>query len=314
MAHQHKNTFSPEGKLRLSLFLSISILVGEVIGGVLSNSLALLSDAGHVFADVIALALSWYGVRQAGRPSNSRMTFGYHRVGVIVAVVNAITIFLIAAVILYEAYRRFSAPPEVDSAIMTLVALIGLGVNLFVALLLKMDQKHNINIRSAFWHAFGDALASIAVIAAGIIIFLTGQYWVDPLVSVVISFIILFAAWSILKEGLRVLLEGTPPDIDIGEMVRILKLTPGVVDVHDIHVWSITPEIRTMAGHILIDDIHVSEAGVIREEIEHTLKERFRIEHSTLQMECYACDTEELFCNLNDSCRKDKEHGPEHKH
>jgi cobalt-zinc-cadmium efflux system protein len=301
MGHNHNEDMLAAGnRLKYSLFLSAAILIAEVIGGLLSNSLALLSDAGHVFTDIIALSLSWYGVRQAARPSNSRMTFGYHRVGVIVAIVNALTIFIIAGVIVYEAYNRFRSPPEVKSTLMMAIAVVGLAANILVTLWLRREQRNNINIRSVFWHAMGDALASVAVIVGGIVILFTGQYWVDPLVSVLISVIILYAAWSIFREGFHVLLEATPKDVDIISMINALKGINGVKDVHDVHVWGITPELRAMNGHILIEDISTSQAADIRSEIEKVLRENYHIEHTTLQMECRRCKADELFCNLNE--------------
>jgi cobalt-zinc-cadmium efflux system protein len=306
MSHHHDDTFSAGNKLKYSIILSIAIFVAEVIGGLLSNSLALLSDAGHVFADIIALGLSWYGVRQAARPSNSRMTYGYHRIGVVVAIVNALTIFVIAAVILFEAYHRFQQPPEVNSLLMMIIALVGLSANLVVTWWLRREQRSNINIRSAFWHAAGDALASVGVIVGGAVILLTGQFWVDPLVSVLISLIILFGAWSIFREGFRVILEATPRDVDVLTMISTLKQIPGVKDVHDIHVWSISPEIRAMNGHILIEDISTSEAVEIRSNVEKVIRDQFHIEHTTLQVECQKCETTGAFCNLAD-CHHDEE-------
>jgi len=270
----------------------------EVAGGLLSNSLALLSDAGHVFADILALSLSWYGVRQAERPPTGRMTFGYHRVGVIIALVNAAGIFAIAMVIFYEAYRRWQHPPEVDSLPMLAAATVGLAVNIFVALWLRQEQRSNLNVRSAFWHALGDALASIGVIIGGIIILLTGKFLVDPIISVLIGFIIILAAWRILKEGLRVILEATPQQIDVNSMINTLNLVRGVKGVHDVHVWSITPEIHAMSCHVLIDDLLTSQAADIRSKIEEVLQQRFHIEHSVLQMECQECSANDLFCQL----------------
>jgi cobalt-zinc-cadmium efflux system protein len=306
MNHQHTHTLSTGNKLKYSIILCLIILVAEIIGGLLSNSLALLSDAGHVFADVIALGLSWYGVRQAERPSNSRMTFGYHRIGVIVAIVNALIIFVIAAVILYEAYNRFHQPPEINSRLMMIIAFIGLSANLLVTFWLRREQQENINIRSAFWHAMGDALASLGVIIGGAIILFTDQFWLDPVISVLISLIILYAAWSIFREGFRVILESTPRDIDIMAMVNVLKRIPGVKDVHDVHVWSITPDLRAMNGHILIEDISTSQAANIRAQIEKVVREQYHIEHTTLQMECQKCGSNELFCDLNGSCKPEE--------
>ena len=299
--HNHEEVQLAGNKLKYSLILSVTILIAEVIGGVLSNSLALLSDAGHVFADVIALGLSWYGVRQAMRPSDSRMTFGYHRIGVIVAIVNAVSIFVIAAVIIYEAYGRLREPPEVKSTLMMAVAIVGLAANILVTWWLRKAQRSNINIRSAFWHAFGDALASVGVIVGGIIIMLTGQFLVDPIISVLIALIILWSAWSIFREGFRVILEATPRDVDILKMIGALKSIEGVKDVHDVHVWSITPELRAMNGHILIEDISISDAAVIRSRIEEVIRDQFHIEHTTLQMECQKCDPADLFCKLTEN-------------
>jgi cobalt-zinc-cadmium efflux system protein len=239
------------------------------------------------------------------------MTFGYHRIGVVVAIVNAATIFLIAAIILYEAYNRFQQPPEVESTLMTIVAVIGLAVNVFVTLWLRRERKSNINVRSAFLHTMGDALASVGVIVGGIIIWLTGKMWVDPLVSVLISLIIIYSAWSILREGLRVILESTPKDVNVIEMIGILKQIPGVQDVHDVHVWSITPELRAMNGHVLIEDISTSGAEDIRAKIEKVVKERYRIGHTTFQMECQKCQSSEAFCNLNDKTCSEHEGGKE---
>jgi cobalt-zinc-cadmium efflux system protein len=300
MSHHEHDTLRAGNKLKISLLVSLIILVAEIIGGLLSNSLALLSDAGHVFADIIALGLSWYGVRQSLRPANSRMTFGYHRIGVIVAIVNASVIFMIAAIIIYEAYLRFGQPPEIRGTLMTIVAVIGLAANVFVAFWLRKEQKTNINIRSAFWHTMGDTLASVGVIVGGILILFTGALWIDPLVSVLISLVILYAAWSIFREGLRVILEATPKDVDVLAMIHSLKQVPGVIDVHDVHVWSITPELRAMNGHVLVGDIPASQAEDIRARIERVVREQYRVGHTTIQLESQQCRDGEAFCKLDE--------------
>ncbi len=286
-------------KLKFGIMLTGLILAVEIVGGLLSNSLALLSDAGHVFADVIALSLSWYGVRQTERPASSGMTFGYHRVGVIIALVNAVSIFAIAAVIFYEAARRWQQPPEVNSALMLGVAIVGLGVNVFIAFWLRREQQTNLNVRSAFWHVMGDALASVGVIIGAVIIMLTGWFIVDPIISMLIGLIITLAAWRILKEGLKVLLEATPQQVDVHRMVSTLKKIKGVKDVHDVHVWSISPELHAMSCHVMVNDLPLSRAGEIRRELEKVLRGRFDIEHSTLQFECRECGANDLFCSLH---------------
>jgi cobalt-zinc-cadmium efflux system protein len=306
MDHHRENTVSAGNKIKYGIILSLAILIAEIIGGILANSLALLSDAGHVFADIIALGLSWYGIRQATRSPDSRMTFGYHRIGVIVAIINALTIFIIAGVILYEAYQRFQHPPEVKSQLMMIIAFVGLSANLLVTYWLRKDQRSSINIRSVFWHALGDALASLGVIIGGAIIFFTGLFWIDPLLSVLISLIILYAAWNIFKEGFRVILEATPPDVDVPALINGLRQIPGVKDVHHIHVWSISSELLAMNGHILIEDTSVSQAEDIRVRIEKLVREQYHIEHTTLQMECQQCDCGGLFYDLNKRPGTDK--------
>jgi len=303
-AHHHPRQVG--SKLKFGILLTGFILVVEVIGGFLSNSLALLSDAGHVFADIIALALSWYGVRQAERPASRHMTFGYHRVGVIIALVNAIAIFAIVGVIFYEAYRRWQQPPEVNSSLMLAAALVGLGVNIFIAFWLREERQRNLNVRSAFWHVLGDALASIGVIIGAAIIMLTGWFVVDPFISVLIGLIIILAAWSILKEGLKVLLEAAPYQVDVSRMVDALRKIRGVKNVHDVHVWSISPELHAMSCHVLIADQMMSQASEIRQEVEEVLRREFDIAHSALQMECQKCGKNDLFCSLVPTPQKDE--------
>jgi len=304
--HTRNKALSIGNKFKFSIILTGLILAAEIVGGLISNSLALLSDAGHVVTDIMALSLSWYALRQVERPPSSRMTFGYHRIGVIVAVANAISIFAIAGIILYEAYRRFQQPPEINSILMMSVAFVGLAVNLFVTYWLRREQKSNINVRSAFWHALGDALASVGVIVGGAIILMTGWLWVDPLISVLISLVIGLAAWSILREGLRVLLEASPRNVDTDEMIKALRQVPGVKDIHDVHVWAISPQLNAMSSHVLIDDLLVSQAADIRKKLEDILRQRFSIRHTMIQMECQQCNPDDLFCNLN-SEQVDKE-------
>jgi cobalt-zinc-cadmium efflux system protein len=303
---EHAHGLTVGKKLKYGVFLSGVIFVVEVVGGLLSHSLAQLSDAGHVLADIMALSLSWYGIRQAGRPSSSKMTFGYHRVGVIIAITNAIGIFVIAVIIFYEAYHRWQQPPEVDSPLMLVAAITGLSVNIFLAFWLRREQRANLNVRSAFRHVMGDALSSIGVIIGAVIIMFTGWFVVDPLISVLIGIVIIASAWGILKEGLKVLLEAAPAKIDIDGMVEALKRIPGVKGIHDVHVWSISPELHAMSCHVLIGDVPTSEASEIRKRVEDMLRDSFDIEHSTIQTECAECAPNDIFCTLHPSqCEND---------
>ena len=215
------------------------------------------------------------------------------------ALANSLSSLPIDALIFYEASQRLGQPPEVNSLLMLPVAMVGLAVNLFVAFWLRKEQRGNLNVRSAFWHALGDALASIGVIIGGTIILLTGWVIVDPIISIMIGLIIALAAWRIFKEGLRVLLEATPPEIDVKKLVNTLGHVPGVRDVHDIHVWSISPQLHAMSCHVLIDDLPTSEAAAIRQKIEDVLGQQYDIGHSTLQMECEQCSANDIFCRLS---------------
>jgi cobalt-zinc-cadmium efflux system protein len=312
MQHNHHHGTTQIGnKLRAGVFFSLLILTAEIAGGILTNSIALLADAGHVFTDVIALALSWYGVAQSRRPADRRMTFGYHRIGVLIAVLNATTIVAIAAFISYEAIIRMGEPPEVNSIPMVIVATAGLAVNVFVASWLRKERIDNINVRSAFWHAAGDALASVGVIIGGIIITLTGFNIVDPIMGAGIGLVLVGAAWGILKDGLRVLLEATPSHVEVDRMVEALLEVSGVKDVHDLHVWSITSEMHAMSCHLLIADQAVSQAATIQKSIEELLSVKFKISHSTLQLECQNCEVGGVMCSLrsgHEECPDYKNH------
>lgn len=310
----HSHALPVGSKLKFGILLSAIILAAELIGGFASNSLALLSDAGHVFTDMVALTLSWYAVRQAQRPPSHKMTFGYHRIGVLIAIVNALMIFGIGYFIFSEAYHRFTEPPNVNSGLMVLVAAVGLAANLFMASWLRSEQKGNLNVRSAFWHVMGDALASVGVIIGGIIIMLTGLVVVDVVVSVIIGLIILVAAWQIFREGLRVLLEATPKEIDIAKIEASLKGIQGVKGIHHVHVWSISPEIHAMSCHVLIDDCPTSQANRIRQNIEDVLLKLYDLNHATLQMECSQCRTNDFFCQLTAGAEEGHHHEEGDKH
>jgi len=297
MQHTHSHP-AAGARLTLGIILSSVIFIAELGGGLLSNSLALLSDAGHVLADIVALSLSAYALRQASRPASHKMTFGYHRVGVIVAIVNAVAIFGIAGFIFYEAAQRLQSPPEVNSPVMLGVAVLGLVANLVVAFWLREARKESLNVRSAFWHVLGDALASVGVIIGAIIIMTTGFTVADAIVSAIIGVIIAASAWGILSEGLSVLLESTPAHIELNELASALKTVPGVIEVHDLHVWSLTPNLHALSSHIVIEDRLTSEAAQVRTAVEKLLSERYEITHTTLQLECQSCTPGGLLCTL----------------
>jgi cobalt-zinc-cadmium efflux system protein len=280
------------------VLLTSLILAAEVVGGVFANSLALLSDAGHLFTDLVALALSLVAVRQVQRPSNRRMTFGYHRVGILVALFNAVTLIGITGAIFLGAALRFRDPPEVEGGLTLAVAVVGLVMNGIVMGLLWRRQRANLTVHSAFLHVIGDALGSLAVIVSGGVILATSWFWFDPTISVVIGLIIAFGAWRILREGLSVLVEAAPAGLNVAELAAALARVPGVSDVHDLHVWSIAPGIRALSCHVRMDDRPISEGDRILGRVNELLAARFAIAHSTIQMETTECEPNAFGCCL----------------
>ena len=284
-------------RLRLAFALTLAILMAEVVGGLLSNSLALLSDAGHVFTDLFALGLSWYGLKQAERPASFRMTYGYHRVGIFIAFVNASTLIGIALLIFVEAFHRLSALQPVASGLMLTIATGGLLANLLVMALLKQNGA-SLNVQSALLHVAGDTLGSVAVVGGGIAIFFTQWYWVDPIASIVIACIILLGSLRIVRESVIILLEATPGSLDVSAVVRSMYGVPGIRDIHDLHIWAITPDIRALSAHVLVDDITIGQGATVLSRLNEELEAHFRIGHSTIQLECAGCDPNELYCTL----------------
>jgi cobalt-zinc-cadmium efflux system protein len=287
-------------RLALSLGLTAAFVIVEIIAGIFGNSLALLTDAAHNFTDVIALGLSWYAVKLATQPAHAGKTFGYHRVGILVALVNSTTLILIALGIFYEAWHRFLSPPEVDSAILIGVGALAFFINLGTAWLVKSGSEHDLNLRSTFLHLMGDVLSTLGAVLAGIIIAFTHWNWLDPFVSVLIGAFILWNAWSILRQSIHILLESTPESIDMDSMVDTLLKVEGVRGVHDLHVWSINEELRALSAHVVIDDIHISAGVSIQQELNEILGHKYNIRHATFQLECEGCNGNILFCNINE--------------
>lgn len=300
-AHDHAHGMA-QRTLRLAFFLTMIILVAEVVGSVLANSLALLSDAGHVLTDIFALGLAWFATAQAGRPANARRTFGYHRVGILAALVNALTLVLITIWILWEAVQRFQRPESVQPLAMFLAAGVGICVNLFIGVKLHREQA-NLNARAAALHVFGDIGASAAVIVAGAVIALTAWSPIDPLLSLGIAALIALGAWRILRETTDILLESVPRDINLSTLVHDMLHVQGVRDVHDLHVWCITSGMYALSCHAQIDDLPPSQSASILNALERTLLLKYRIGHTAIQFESRvpqgACCAEDgLYCQL----------------
>ncbi len=281
----HKN-------LKLAIVLTAFIFFLELAGGIISNSLALLSDAAHVLMDVVALALSYGALRISARPSNSNVTFGYHRFEIFAALLNGVTIIGIAFFIFYEAYGRIFNPPQVKGTEVLVIATIGLLVNTWVAL--RLQGHHDLNIKGAYLHVISDALASLAVIAGAFIIILTGNNAVDPVLGILIGILLFYGAFRLVAGSLRILLEFAPKHVDADTLSNVIMGIDGIRGVHDIHIWSICSNIHAMSAHVLVDRIHVQQTEILISEISRVLKDRFRILHTTLQFECAECAPVEI--------------------
>jgi len=287
-------------RMKFAIILTVGILLVELVGGILTNSLALLSDAGHVFADVFALGLSWVALVLSGLPANHRKTYGYFRAEVLAAVTNGVTLFLVALWIFYEAIRRIGSPEPVKSLEMFLIAVVGLVVNLMVLLKLKGATEESLNIKSAFLHVLGDMLSSVGVIVGGIIMLITRFYIVDPIISILIGLIILRGAIGVMRECSDILLEGVPKNIKLSEVEKVLKQIPGVVDMHDLHVWSISSAHPALSAHVVVEEQTTHSTKEILDEIQAKVMEKFQIEHLTIQFECLCCGMEKVECILNE--------------
>jgi cobalt-zinc-cadmium efflux system protein len=288
----------PGNRLTAAGLITLVFVVVEVAAGIRGNSLALLTDAAHNFTDVVALGLTWFALRLADRSAHAGKTYGYHRAGILVALVNSSTLVLIAGLIFVEALERIRNPIPVDAGLLTFVGLVALGVNLFTAWLVRPGSREDLNLRSAYYHLLGDVISTVGAILAGIAIFLTGLNWIDPLVSILIAILILWAAWSIVRESLDILLEGTPRDIDMEKMVLDVMGVEGVQGIHDLHVWSLTQNIRNLSAHVVTADIPLSEGAVLQSRINEILNQNYRITHATLQLECPGCEPDLLFCEM----------------
>jgi len=283
--------------LKITLILVMVIMVAEVVGGILSNSLALISDAGHMLTDALALGLSLFAINLARRPATPTRTFGYHRAEIMAALTNGTVLILVSVYIFYESYQRFSALPAVKSPLMLAVAVIGLIANLIGLFLLRKGSRKSINVKAAFWHVIGDTLSSVGVIIAGVIIYFTGWYVADPILAVVIGIVILWGAVRIVRESSDILLESVPGHVEIEKVIAAVKNIPGVEDLHDIHIWTITSDIYALSAHLSITDQTVSQSCDIVTQVNAVLAENFNITHTTLQLECESCPTG-LVCNL----------------
>ncbi|MBO8164380.1 MAG: cation transporter [Brevibacillus sp.] len=286
--HAHDHDAARKGNKRaltISLIITGGIMLLEFFGGLFTNSLALLSDSGHMLSDVSALALSLAAVWFAARPPSPRKTYGFYRFEILAALFNGITLFFIVGFIVWEAYERFIHPPAVAGGAMVLIAAVGLAANLLSAwvLLRKGDVRHNVNLRSAYLHVIGDALGSVGALLAGLLMHFFSWYLADPLISVLVALLILKGAWGVIKHTVHILMEGTPITIDQDEVKSTLEAIDGVINVHDLHIWTITSGLDSLSCHLLIEDNRDSQQ-ILQQAIDR-IRQKFQIEHTTIQVE-----------------------------
>ena len=304
MSHEHKHSHSHSGNkkvLRVSFIVIAVFMVVEIVGGLLTNSLALLSDAGHMFSDAAALGLSLLAFHFGERPGSRSNTFGYKRFEILAALLNGLTLMLIAVWIVYEAVGRFANPPEIATTGMLVVSVIGLLVNIFVAWYMHRggDTEENINMRGAYLHVLGDLLGSVGAIAAAVLMMAFGWRWADPLASVIVALLIAKSGWGVLKSSSHILMEGAPANIHCDDIVAEIKKVNGVESVHDLHIWTITSGLHALSCHIVVDgSLSVAEAEQIVYEVEHQLQHQ-NISHVTVQTESRAHGHgDDLLCSM----------------
>jgi cobalt-zinc-cadmium efflux system protein len=276
-------------------------MLAEAVGGWLTNSLALIADAGHMLTDVAALTLTLSAIWFGSRAATSRKTYGFYRLEILAAFVNGIALVLLSAWIVFEAVDRWSTPQEVAGLQMSLIAAGGLVVNIIAAWLLHADHKHDLNMRGAFLHVMGDLLGSVMAIIAGVLILGFGWLWADTAGSVLISLIIVVSAWRLILESVNVLLEGTPAHIDLAAVESTITDTPGVAGIHDLHVWTIASGRDALSAHISHDE-SISHSDLLQT-VRNKLHDRFGIDHLTIQMETLSLETEAVYvCETGTKC------------
>lgn len=303
IAHQHHNEtkITPTGRLSLALVLTFVYMFAEAIGGWLTNSLALIADAGHMLTDVAALGLTLSAIWFGSRPATAKKTFGYYRLEILAAFVNGIALVLLSIWVIYEAVERWQSPPAINGTGLAIIAGGGLIVNIVAAKLLHSGHNHDLNMRGAWLHVMGDLLGSVTAIVAGLLILAFGWLWADPICSVLISLIIIFGSWRLIMESVNVLLEGTPAHIDLSAVEETILRTDGVENVHDLHVWTISSGIEALSVHICHADSVAHSELLTR--VRERLHQQFGIDHLTIQMESTGLETEAIYvCETGTKC------------
>lgn len=296
MAHEHHHSNNLHGrKLLWVMLINLGIMVLEVIGGLLANSLALLSDAVHKLGDGFSLVLAYMANRVGRRQADYRNTFGYKRIEILAAFFNALLLVGICVFLVVEAYERFLHPEPIRGGLMLVVALVGLAADWLCVLILQRDRGDNINIKAAYLHLLGDTLSSVAVIAGGLAILFWGLEWVDPVITAVVSIYLIYITWGVVKESVDILMQAAPRDVDLDELRAALEAVPEVADVHHIHLWRLNDSRLYFESHVnLRNNLDIQQVNTVRHTLEVLLKDRFGIDHTTLQFEYCCCTSNSL--------------------
>jgi len=297
MSHSHHHSHSTETsgtRLFITIILNFTITIVEIIGGIISGSLSLISDAIHNFSDGIAVIISYIAIRLNKKPKDYQFTFGYKRAEILAAVFNASVLIGISLYLFFEAYNRFTNPEPIEGGVMIMVATIGLLANVAGTLLLKSGAKSNMNIRSAYLHLFSDAISSVGVIIGGIFIYYYNITWIDPLITVLISLYIIKESWEIVKEAINILMMKAPEEISIEKIEEVLNNISGVDSIHHVHFWQVNEKDIHFEAHVKVSDMLVSKTEILISEIEKMLHDKFKIGHVTLQFECDRCEVDNL--------------------
>lgn len=313
MHAEHHLDRSIAGRFKYAIILTSVTMVAEVVGGIMTNSLALLSDAAHVFLDLFALLLSLGAIKLASFPSSDTRTYGWHRTEVFASFVNGVTVFIMAVAIFYEGWTRFLRPEEVKTVPMFIIAVIGLVMNVVAASALHEHSHDDLNVHSAFLHVIGDAAASVGVIAGGIIMYFTNWYVLDAIISVAIGAIIFWGSWRVIRESVHILLEGVPRGLTLEQVADDIRGIEGVHNVHHLNLWTICSHILALSAHVDIEPSHKANQASVLRAIEDMLLESFHITHTTLQVECTMCVEAPILKPLRHRPRRGA-HGHPHPH
>jgi cobalt-zinc-cadmium efflux system protein len=294
--HAHRHAENLSRKLIIATGANAFFVVVELVMGFTAGSLALIGDALHNFTDVVALLLALFAVRLARRPPTTEKSYGYHRAGILAAFVNAGVLVGLTLFLFVEAFQRLSAPHDVDNTLMLITAAVAVLINGGAMLLLRADGRDDVNIRSAVMHMFSDALASVGIIIAALLIRATGNTIWDPAVSILIGVLILWSSWGILRETINLLLEGTPTGIDPAAVLRTLSEIDGVLGVHHLHIWALGPSSPALSCHLMVGDVPLKTTGKVLDVVNEVLAKNYRIAHSTIQFEFANCDANDPYC------------------